>query len=131
MSSYALNAVGNVFDSASLSRYSNGVYNTPQVFAFAKGAGIFAEAGPEAIMPLARNSQGVLGVRTTGGSSEAGDINIAINITMDSSGNTKENTSGDETANVKRLGEVIANVTKKVLVEEMRSGGMLNSLATR
>jgi phage-related minor tail protein len=50
-----------------LSSYSGGVYNTPQTFAFAKGAGIFAEAGPEAIMPLTRASDGSLGVRMVGG----------------------------------------------------------------
>jgi lambda family phage tail tape measure protein len=56
-------AQGGVQDSPSLSAYSNGVYNTPQMFAFAQGAGIFAEAGPEAIMPLTRASDGSLGVR--------------------------------------------------------------------
>ncbi|HWV11569.1 MAG TPA: phage tail tape measure C-terminal domain-containing protein, partial [Pseudomonas sp.] len=45
------NANGGVYQSPSLSAYSGGVYNTPQLFAFAKGAGVFGEAGPEAIMP--------------------------------------------------------------------------------
>ncbi|WP_449507579.1 phage tail tape measure protein, partial [Enterobacter hormaechei] len=49
---FTFNAKGNVYDSPSLSAYSNGVFQTPQLFAFAKGAGIFGEAGPEAIMPL-------------------------------------------------------------------------------
>jgi lambda family phage tail tape measure protein len=61
------NAKGGVYSSASLSSYSGGVYNTPQTFAFAKGAGIFAEAGPEAIMPLTRAADGSLGVRAIGG----------------------------------------------------------------
>lgn len=56
-------ANGNVFESADLSRFSNGVYDSPKMFAFAKGAGIFAEAGPEAIMPLSRGADGRLGVR--------------------------------------------------------------------
>ncbi|MDS0116466.1 hypothetical protein QYE88_42400, partial [Enterobacter hormaechei subsp. steigerwaltii] len=46
--------------------YSNGVFQTPQLFAFAKGAGVFAEAGPEAIMPLTRAPDGSLGVRAVG-----------------------------------------------------------------
>jgi lambda family phage tail tape measure protein len=50
-----------VYDSPSLSAYSNGVYSTPKTFAFAKGAGIFGEAGPEAIMPLTRAADGSLG----------------------------------------------------------------------
>ena len=61
------NAKGGVYDSPSLSAYSGGVYDRPQLFAFAKGAGVFAEAGPEAIMPLQRDSRGRLGVSASGG----------------------------------------------------------------
>lgn len=60
------NAKGGVYDSPSLSAYSNQIYNSPQMFAFAKGAGVFAEAGPEAIMPLTRAADGSLGVRALG-----------------------------------------------------------------
>ena len=63
---FTFNAKGNVYDSPSLSAYSNGVFQTPQLFAFAKGAGVFAEAGPEAIMPLTRAADGSLGVRAVG-----------------------------------------------------------------
>ncbi|HHA1715901.1 phage tail tape measure protein [Enterobacter kobei] len=81
---FTFNAKGNVYDSPSLSAYSNGVFQTPQLFAFAKGAGIFAEAGPEAIMPLTRAADGSLGVRAVGTpqvsggvpSVNFGDINI-------------------------------------------------------
>ncbi|EOF5072999.1 phage tail tape measure protein [Salmonella enterica] len=62
-SSFSFNANGGVYDSPSLSSFSNGIYNTPTLFAFAKGAGVFGEAGPEAIMPLSRTADGVLGVR--------------------------------------------------------------------
>lgn len=63
---FTFNAKGNVYDSPSLSAYSNGVFQTPQLFAFAKGAGVFGEAGPEAIMPLTRAADGSLGVRAVG-----------------------------------------------------------------
>ncbi|MDO9584742.1 MAG: phage tail tape measure protein [Desulfomicrobium sp.] len=66
---FSRNAKGGVYSSPSLSAYSNGVYDTPQVFAFAKG-GIFAEAGPEAIMPLARGADGSLGVKARGADDE-------------------------------------------------------------
>jgi hypothetical protein len=59
------NALGGVYDSPSLSRYSNGVYDSPRAFTFAKG-GVFAEAGPEAIMPLSRGPDGSLGVDASG-----------------------------------------------------------------
>lgn len=83
-SNFTFNAAGNVYDSPSLSAYSNGIYQTPQLFAFAKGAGVFGEAGPEAIMPLTRAPNGDLAVRAVGmpqfsgggPSVSFGDINI-------------------------------------------------------
>lgn len=83
-SNFTFNAKGGVYDSPSLSAYSGGVYQTPQLFAFAKGAGVFGEAGPEAIMPLTRAADGSLGVRAVdapqfsggGPSVSFGDINI-------------------------------------------------------
>ncbi|ELR0534614.1 phage tail tape measure protein, partial [Escherichia coli] len=41
------NAAGGVYQSADLSRYSGSVVNRPTFFAFAKGAGVMGEAGPE------------------------------------------------------------------------------------
>ena len=70
-SSFSFNALGGVYDSPSLSAYSGGVYSTPQYFAFAKGAGVFGEAGPEAIMPLTRGADGSLGVKAVGRESPA------------------------------------------------------------
>ncbi|MFX0565591.1 phage tail tape measure protein [Kosakonia cowanii] len=83
-SNFTFNAAGGVYDSPSLSAYSNGIYQTPQLFAFAKGAGVFGEAGPEAIMPLTRAPNGDLAVRAVGmpqfsgggPSVSFGDINI-------------------------------------------------------
>lgn len=72
------NAMGGVYDSPSLSAYSGGVYDSPRMFAFANGAGVFAEAGPEAIMPLTRGSDGKLGVRASGGGSEPTHIRVYV-----------------------------------------------------
>jgi Flp pilus assembly pilin Flp len=76
-------AKGNVFNSPSLSAYSNQIVSQPTMFAFAKGAGVMGEAGPEAIMPLRRTSDGRLGVAAMNdnGSSGAGGISIG-NITI-------------------------------------------------
>lgn len=75
---WTFNALGNVYRSPSLSAYSGQVYNSPQVFAFAKGAGIFAEAGPEAIMPLQRDSRGRLGVSAAGGGASLESVRVEI-----------------------------------------------------
>lgn len=60
------NAFGNVYRSQSLSAYSNRIVDNPTYFAFAKGAGVMGEAGPEAIMPLRRDATGRLGVSVSG-----------------------------------------------------------------
>lgn len=75
-------AKGGVFDSPSLSAYSNQIHDTPQLFEFAKGAGVFGEAGPEAIMPLKRGPDGRLGVSTHGG---VGSGDVTVNVINNSS----------------------------------------------
>lgn len=66
VSGIKLNAKGGAYASESLSAYSNSIVSTPTYFAFAKGAGLMGEAGPEAIMPLTRSADGSLGVRMVG-----------------------------------------------------------------
>lgn len=51
-----------------------GIVNSPTLFAMRGGAGLMGEAGPEAIMPLARGPDGKLGVRGSGGT------NVTVNI---------------------------------------------------
>ena len=84
-------ANGNVFSgSPSLHQYVNTVQTSPKTFAFntlhgfARG-GVFAEAGPEAVMPLARDASGRLGVRTQGDGG-APSMTYAPNVTIDARG---------------------------------------------
>ncbi|ENI6246068.1 phage tail tape measure protein, partial [Escherichia coli] len=83
LGSLSLNADGGVYQSADLSRYSGSVVNRPTFFAFAKGAGVMGEAGPEAILPLRRGADGKLGVVADIGGSGiamfAPQYNIEIN----------------------------------------------------
>lgn len=79
------NAKGGVYQSPSLSAYSNQVVSQPTVFAFAKGAGLMGEAGPEAIMPLSRGPDGRLGVTASGGqigTSSGGDLGQPIQVEL-------------------------------------------------
>ena len=110
------NAMGAVYSSPSLSQYSGGVYNTPQAFTFAKGAGVFAEAGPEAIMPLHRGPDGKLGVKSAG----AGETNVSITVNTDGSGR-QESGSG----NAAELGRRLDAAVRSVLLSEKRPGGLL------
>lgn len=84
-----LNAKGGAYASASLSAYSNSIVSTPTYFAFAKGAGLMGEAGPEAIMPLTRSADGSLGVRmvgTPGATSGGGDTIIHQHFNISGNG---------------------------------------------
>ena len=123
-----LNAKGGVYDSPGLSKYVNGVYDSPQYFAFqgtskfAKG-GVFAEAGAEAIMPLTRDSAGRLGVRAQGGGGSQPQVNIDIYV--DNKGNSSSTTSGDGSDAARALGKEIEAKVTEVLVRAARSDGFL------
>ena len=77
--------------------FTNSIVDSPTLFKFAKGTGMMGEAGPEAIMPLRRGSDGSLGVVASGGNSGSTQINIINNSgveatakeSMDSRGNRK------------------------------------------
>lgn len=122
------NAKGGVYESPGLSKYVNGVYDSPQYFTFqgaskfAKG-GVFAEAGAEAIMPLTRDSAGRLGVRAQGGGGAQPQVNIDIYV--DNKGNTSSNTSGDGSAAARALGKEIEAKVTEILVRAARSDGFL------
>jgi lambda family phage tail tape measure protein len=71
-------ANGGVFQSPSLHAYANTVQTSPKLFTFAQG-GVFAEAGPEAVMPLTRGANGRLGVQA-----EGSETKIELNIINES-----------------------------------------------
>lgn len=56
---------------------SGGVVSSPTLFPLANGLGLMGEAGPEAVLPLTRGSDGVLGVR----SGAAAPVNVTVNVT--------------------------------------------------
>ena len=66
-------ANGAYFDGGASYFASGGIFDSPTSFKFASGGsfknGILGEAGPEAIMPLKRDSSGRLGVQSSGGGS--------------------------------------------------------------
>jgi lambda family phage tail tape measure protein len=110
-SQFAPSAKGNAFDYgiqafAKGGAFTNQIVDSPTLFKFAKGTGLMGEAGPEAIMPLKRDSQGNLGVRGPGGGSTVevvvnnfGSEKAETSETVDSRGNRKiEVTIGDMAA---------------------------------
>lgn len=96
------NALGGVYTSPSLSAFSGGVYDTPRMFAFAKGAGIFGEAGPEAIMPLKRAGDGSLGVRAIMPRMQPpANDNRPVSVTVNNHSGAEVRESHDEQGNVR------------------------------
>ncbi|WP_427172383.1 phage tail tape measure protein [Enterobacter hormaechei] len=121
---FTFNAKGNVYDSPSLSAYSNGVFQTPQLFAFAKGAGIFGEAGPEAIMPLTRAPDGSLGVRAVGaGGGQSVSSAPQVYITIDGNGNTSTQTSPGLEQFGADVGKYVDQRYKQNIMRDIRPGG--------
>jgi lambda family phage tail tape measure protein len=66
-------------DGGALNQYAKGgIIGTPTYFPMGRGnVGLAGEAGPEAIMPLARGPDGRLGVAAAGGGAPTVTINIA------------------------------------------------------
>ncbi|WOR51563.1 phage tail tape measure protein [Citrobacter freundii] len=96
-----LNAKGGAYASESLSAYSNSIVSTPTYFAFAKGAGLMGEAGPEAIMPLTRSADGSLGVRMVGRQPAAtgnGEIHITQHFNISGNGDAALQQAMEEAA---------------------------------
>ena len=122
------NAKGGVYDSPGLSKYVNGVYDSPQYFTFqgaskfAKG-GVFAEAGAEAIMPLTRDSAGRLGVRAQGGGGMSPVINTTVNVDAGGSATVQSSSSGD--AMGRALADEMQNAALQVVQKHLKPGGMI------
>ncbi|MDE9709549.1 phage tail tape measure protein [Citrobacter portucalensis] len=124
-SNFQFNAKGGVYDSPSLSAFSNGIVRNPTMFAFAKGgAGIMGETGPEAIMPLTRAPDGSLGVRAVGG---GGGQSVSsapqVYITIDGNGNTSTQTSPGLEQFGAEVGKFVDQRYKQNVMRDIRPGG--------
>ncbi|MEQ1967757.1 phage tail tape measure protein [Xenorhabdus nematophila] len=123
---FTKNAKGGVYTSANLSQYSGQIVSSPTLFAFAKGAGLMGEAGPEAIMPLTRGADGSLGVRaiTPKGLGDRGNTNIVVNI---ADGKTDSSASkSDNEAFGRRFAQAVAQVYYAERDRDLRQGGAIN-----
>lgn len=129
-SNLTFNAKGGVYDSPSLSAYSNSIVSSPTMFAFAKGAGLMGEAGPEAIMPLTRAADGSLGVRALG-SSGSGQSSGAptVYITIDSSGNTNTQSSSGLEQFGSEIGQFVDQRYQQLKMRDIRPGGDIWNMA--
>lgn len=97
--------------------FSDSVVSSPTAFGMANGkTGVMGEAGPEAIVPLARDSQGRLGVRGgAGGSSSTVNVSVTVDATD----------GGGATPDPARLAEAIKVVCRQEIATARRNGGQL------
>ena len=71
-------ATGGVVANGAVQRFADGgVVSQPTLFPLARGLGLMGEAGAEAVLPLARGSDGTLGVR----SGAAPSLAVTFNVT--------------------------------------------------
>lgn len=71
-------AFGNVFSGGHLQMYAaGGIVASPTLFPMARGAGLMGEAGPEAVLPLKRGTDGRLGVAA--GASNDNGVQVVVN----------------------------------------------------
>lgn len=123
-SNFQFNAKGGVYSSSDLSAYSGQVVDNPTFFAFAKGAGVMGEAGPEAIMPLTRAADGSLGVRAvSGGASEGAAPQVFITINGD--GSTASQSPGGLEKFGKSVGNFVRDEYRKLIQADLRPGGAI------
>lgn len=116
-------AKGGIWDKGLQTFATGGVVTSPILFNHKGGKGLMGEAGPEAIMPLRRDSQGRLGVSVAGGST----LNYApsFNINMTTGQMDTETSQRNTNRMTKELDSKVKNAVLLVLAKEKRPGGLL------
>ena len=103
--------------------FTNSIVKSPTLFKFADGgalrSGVMGEAGPEAVMPLTRASDGRLGVDASG-LGGGGDVSVVVNV--DAKGTSVQGSD----QNGAQLGRVIAAAVQQQIIKEKRPGGLLS-----
>ena len=110
---------GVISNGSQVTAYANGgIVGSPTTFAMSGGrTGLMGEAGPEAIMPLKRGSNGKLGVQMEGGSKGGDNVVIHQNFNFQA--------NGDDTVKklIAQAAPKIMSMTKTSLIEDRRRGG--------
>lgn len=114
------NANGGIYNSASLSAYSGQIVHKPIMFAFAKGAGLMGEAGPEGIFPLRRGADGKLGVIAKM-PNQGGGVTQHYHITIQNDGSNGQ--IGPEA--LKKVYEISKRGAQDYIMSQRRDGGAM------
>lgn len=124
----SFNAKGGVYASQSLSAYSGQVVSSTTPFYFAKGGapnvGVMGEAGHEAILPLSKGADGVLGVKMYGGGGGNVAISVVTNVSSDGS-QSSTTTTGQEAAAYKEFSAQMGRMADERIQNALRPNGTL------
>ncbi|UWQ59967.1 phage tail length tape measure family protein [Leisingera caerulea] len=101
------NAKGNAFSGGRVTAFANGgVVASPTLFPMRGGTGLMGEAGPEAILPLARGSDGRLGVQLqSGGGAGGGGSGARVDLVVHAA----------EGVTVEQAGQIAGNVALRLV----------------
>ncbi|MCD9572216.1 MULTISPECIES: phage tail tape measure protein [Pseudomonas] len=106
--------------------FTNGIVSKPTAFGMAGGeVGLVGEAGPEAIMPLARGADGSLGVQMVGGSqggSTVVQVSAPMSITMQD--RSSEGMQLDSAALQQNVDQQMRGMMDRAIADSWRPGGV-------
>lgn len=109
--------------------FTNSIVSTPTAFGMSGGGrGVMGEAGPEAIVPLARAADGSLGVRLVGGAGgqSSGGVNVYVTINSDGSASSETDKAGTEQFG-REIGTIIESKYRQLLARDLRDGGNIKN----
>lgn len=122
------NAHGNAFANGRVSMFAKGgVVNQATAFPMRSGTGVMGEAGPEAVMPLRRLSNGDLGVQSSGGSGGSTQLNYnpSFNFQLDGGNQQGGMDRSNSDALYRQLDNEVQKTVLAVIQREQRPGGAL------
>lgn len=119
----AMQADGGAWNKGTQFFANGGVVNGPTGFGMANGKlGVMGEAGPEAIMPLKRMSNGKMGVAAAGGGGTT-NVNIGAGAVVV---NASEDSAEDAQKTAAAIRQLIGVEVRKTVNDMQRSGNPLN-----
>jgi len=104
---------------------TNSVLTKPTGFAMAGGGlGVAGEAGPEAIMPLARGADGSLGVQMVGGGGGSTIVQVSVPVAVALEDRSSEGMELDPAAFQQNMERQMQGVAERAIASSWRPGGV-------
>lgn len=105
--------------------FTNSVVSKPTAFGTGSGLGIMGEAGPEAIMPLTRTSDGQLGVKAAGGggSTVVAPVSVTVNVSDSGAGSNSPSNNTEQQGRAVQM--AIKSEVEKTIQIGLQPGGMI------